>query len=351
MTEITLSGLTLTYPKASLPAVKDLSLAIKKGSMTALLGPSGCGKTSVMKLIAGLLTPDAGDIAFDGQSVLAQPPEQRGAVMVFQNHLLFPHLSVAENVGFGLRMRGVPRAQITSRVHDMLTMVQLSDAGSHRPLALSGGQQQRVALARALITEPKVLLLDEPLSNLDAHLRAEMRELILTLHRATGVTTLFVTHDQQEAMIIADQIALMQEGRLIQYGAPEQVLREPATIEAARFFGGRNLVAGTVTAGVFQSALGDLGLGNNAPEGEAILTLRPEAIGIGLASENVLNGIVIARQFLGTQTELRVKVGTVTLDLLTQPDTAARYAVTDTITIHLPPRALWILPSGNLKND
>jgi ABC-type Fe3+/spermidine/putrescine transport system ATPase subunit len=344
MTEIALSHLDLTYSGSPSPAVVDVSLTVKSGSMTALLGPSGCGKTTVMKLIAGLLVPDAGDIAFNGRSVLAQPPEARQAVMVFQDHLLFPHLSVADNVGFGLRMRGTARSEIDARVQEMLTMVQLADAGGRRPSALSGGQQQRVALARALIVRPKVLLLDEPLSNLDAHLRSDMREFILTLHKATEVTTLFVTHDQQEAMIIADQIALMQAGRLVQHGTPEQVLHQPATPEAARFFGTRNLIAGTIKAGIFQSALGQLVLGVDVQDGPATLTIRPESISIGQAMENGLAGRVVARRFLGTQTELRVTIGEVSLDLLAQPDQAAGYAPGDAIAICLPRRALWRLP-------
>ncbi|MCA9784892.1 MAG: ABC transporter ATP-binding protein, partial [Candidatus Cloacimonetes bacterium] len=178
----------------------------------ALLGPSGCGKTTTMRMLAGLLQPSSGDIRFEGKSVMAVPPERRGAVMVFQKHLLFPHMSVAENIGFGLKMRGMGKAEIARRVGAMLALVQLPGYEKRRPHQLSGGQQQRVALARALVIEPTVLLLDEPLANLDANLRLEMRKLIRNLQQELNITTFFVTHDQEEAVMLADRVALMVDG-------------------------------------------------------------------------------------------------------------------------------------------
>ena len=207
MTQVAIKELTKVYPGADAPSVDNLTLDIGSGDLAALLGPSGCGKTTTMKMIAGLLPPTAGDVAFDGRSVLNDKPENRGVVMVFQNYLLFPYMSVADNIGFGLKMRKVPRGEIARRVGEMLELVRLPDLGARRPRELSGGQQQRVALARALIVKPRVLLLDEPLSNLDAHLRFEMRDLIRGLQQEMGITTIFVTHDQEEAVVLADRIA------------------------------------------------------------------------------------------------------------------------------------------------
>lgn len=347
MTGLVMSNLTKHYPGAAQPALDRLTLAVKSGSMTAILGPSGCGKTTAMKLVAGLLQPNAGDVRFDGRSVLHDPPELRGAVMVFQNHLLFPHLDVAGNVGFGLRMRGVSRAEIASRVAEMLAMVQLSGLGSRRPAALSGGQQQRVALARALIVRPRVLLLDEPLSNLDAHLRVEMRDLIKSLQRDTGVTTLFVTHDRAEAAIIADDIALILNGRLAQFGPPESLFQRPATLAVAHFFGVGNVVPGRVQGDHFNSVLGSLRHVGAVGDGPATLVLRPDAIVIGVAPCNMLTAILLARTYMGTQTRLQLQVGAVVLEALLPPDQAAGHAIGATLRLHVPPAAIWLLPTGD----
>ncbi|SVA92633.1 uncharacterized protein METZ01_LOCUS145487, partial [marine metagenome] len=203
-----LSNLSQHYPNTEQPALDRLNLDIESGQLNALLGPSGCGKTTAMKMIAGILMPTGGDILFDGDSVLSTPAERRGAVMVFQNYLLFPYMSVGDNVGFGLKMARVDKSTIKKKVLEMLELVQLPGVEDRKPSQLSGGQQQRIALARALIVEPKILLLDEPLSNLDAHLRDEMRELIRGIQRKMGITTVFVTHDQEEAVMLADKIAL-----------------------------------------------------------------------------------------------------------------------------------------------
>ena len=346
MTGLTLTNLTKQYPGAGQPALHGLTLAAKSGSMIALLGPSGCGKTTAMNLIAGLIEPTSGDVLFDGRSVLNDPPETRGAVMVFQNPLLFPHLDVAANVGFGLRMRGVARAEIDARVADMLAMVQLSGLGSRRPAALSGGQQQRVALARALIVRPRLLLLDEPLSNLDAHLRIEMRDLIKSLQRETGVTTLFVTHDQAEAAIIADEIALILDGRLAQFGPAESLFQRPTSLAVARFFGLRNVVSGDLSGGRFSSPLGALRCGTATGDGPSVMVLRPDAIVIGAGPENTLSATLSSRVYMGTQTQLRLQVGAVQLEALVPPDQAAQLEIGASLQIHVPPAAIWLLPTG-----
>jgi len=349
MSILTLNHLSKTYPGAARPALDQLSLTLPSGSLTALLGPSGCGKTTAMKLIAGLLDPTSGDIALDGQSILSLPPDRRGTVMVFQNHLLFPFMTLAENVSFGLRMRRLPATRIARETDAMLARVHLTGLGDRRPADLSGGQQQRAALARALILRPKLLLLDEPLSNLDAHLRGEMRALILDLHRDTGITTLVVTHDQQEAVVMADQIALILDGKLRQSGPPATFYTRPADAEVARFFGGVNFILGHAGAGLFHSPLGPLRLPDGAPPGKGTLTIRPEAIRLDSAapdsrSGNSLTVTVTDRSFLGTQTRLGLVHGTTRLEALVTPAEASLLQIGQPVTVILPPAALWVLP-------
>ena len=344
MTRVSLRALTKHYPGAPTPALDELSLDLAPGSLTALLGPSGCGKTTTMRMIAGLLDPTSGDIILDGASVLTVPPERRAVVMVFQNHLLFPHLSVAENIGFGLRMQGRPAKEVAHRTDEILARVQLAGFGQRRPAELSGGQQQRVALARALILRPKVLLLDEPLSNLDAHLRAEMRGLIRDLQRETGITTLVVTHDQTEATILGDQIALLLNGKLRQIASPAAIYARPADMAVARFFGGANFIAGRALDGEFHSPLGPLRLPPGAPEGNGVLTFRPEAVQTGGSSGNGLSAVVVDRAFLGSQTKVTLQAGSVTIIALLPPATAASLPEGEVIRFCLPPAALWVLP-------
>jgi ABC-type Fe3+/spermidine/putrescine transport system ATPase subunit len=235
----------VTFGYGSTPVVRDVSLAIEPGQLVTLLGPSGCGKTTLLKLIGGYLTPTAGRIALRGRDVTHLPPEAHNAGMVFQNYALFPHLSARDNVAFGLDVRRIPRAERDRRVNAMLGRVGLSlEERKRKPAALSGGQQQRVALARALVIEPDVLLLDEPLANLDRHLRDQLRTELRTLQRETGVTTILVTHDQEEALSISDQIGVMQSGRVLQIGPPAEVYACPRTSFVARFLGAANLLPG-----------------------------------------------------------------------------------------------------------
>jgi ABC-type Fe3+/spermidine/putrescine transport system ATPase subunit len=343
MTRVLLSALTKTYPGAATPALDRLTLDVPSGELTALLGPSGCGKTTTMKMIAGLLEPTSGDITFGGQSVLREKPENRGVVMVFQNYLLFPYMSVADNVGFGLRMRKVPKAEIAARVAEMLALVRLPDLGRRRPSELSGGQQQRVALARALIVRPKVLLLDEPLSNLDAHLRIEMRDLIRGIQKEMGITTIFVTHDQEEAVVLADRVALILDGRLRQYDVPHAFYRRPADAEVAAFFGGRNVLPGQALGTTFDGPLGPLTLPKGLHQGFGLLTFRPEAVRIGPAPANTLHAQVAERIYLGTQTRLKLTVGTTTVEAVLSPDLVEGIGPGDALTINLPPASLWVM--------
>ena len=343
MTHVAIKNLSKTYPGAAVPSLDSLSLDIPSGELTALLGPSGCGKTTTMKMIAGLLEPTSGDVTFDGRSILRDKPESRGVVMVFQNYLLFPYMSVAANIGFGLKMRKVPKDQIASRVADMLSLVKLPDLGRRKPSELSGGQQQRVALARALIVRPKVLLLDEPLSNLDTHLRLEMRDLIRGLQKELGITTIFVTHDQEEAVVLADRVALILDGRLRQYGSPDVFYKRPADEAVARFFGGQNFVAGQSDGHDFVSALGTLRLPENTPRGPGTLTFRPEAVRIGPGPVNTLTVTVTDRIYLGTQTRLKLTRAGHPIEAVLSPDLVDGIEKGRDITINLPPESLWVM--------
>ena len=234
MTNVSIKNLTKIYQGSTVPSLKNLSLEINSGTLTSIIGPSGCGKTTTLKIIAGLINHTSGDVAFDGKSVLQVKPEKRGAVMVFQNHLLFPYMNIHENIGFGLRMRNLNKIEINKQIFEMIDLVKLPNIENRMPKELSGGEQQRVALARALIVQPKVLLLDEPLSNLDNHLRIEMRNLITDLQKKFEITTIFVTHDQEEAVEISDKIALVLTGELEQFDQPENFFKRPTFIFLAK---------------------------------------------------------------------------------------------------------------------
>src|SRR6266545_3278160 len=246
MPGVTIRGLTKRY--GDVAAVRSLDLQVKPGELVALLGPSGCGKTTTLRLAAGFLKPEAGEI-WVGERCLSSattviPPERRRMAMIFQSYALWPHMTVAQNIAYGLRFNGVPRGERERRVRDMLRVVQLEGYGSRYPGELSGGQQQRVAVARALVVEPEILLLDEPLSNLDANLREEMRFEIRRLHETFGITTLYVTHDQAEAMVISDRVAVLQHGRVAQIGTAEELFDRPRTRFVAEFIGRTNLIDG-----------------------------------------------------------------------------------------------------------
>lgn len=347
MTHVSIRELTKVYSGQTQPALDRLSLEIASGELTALLGPSGCGKTTTMKMIAGLLLQTAGDVLFDGKSILKEKPEHRGVVMVFQNYLLFPYMSVADNIGFGLKMRKTDRSEIDQRVGEMLELVKLPDLGKRRPSELSGGQQQRVALARALIVQPNVLLLDEPLSNLDAHLRFEMRDLIRSLQQKLGITTIFVTHDQEEAVVLADRVALILDGRLKQYDEPENFYKRPIDQATARFFGGQNFIAGTSSGGKFTSNLGLLDLPDGAEGGNGVLTFRPENVQLGLAAtkENRLTAKINDRIYLGTHTRLKLGIGDQEITALANPNAVEGLGIGDNVAASLPVSALWVLTS------
>lgn len=347
MTHVSLQSLTKVYPGAKEPSLDRLSLEIESGDLTALLGPSGCGKTTTMKMIAGLLDPTSGDVTFDGRSVLDDKPEHRGVVMVFQNYLLFPYMSVADNIGFGLKMRKVQKSEIDSRVSRMLELVKLPDLGKRRPSELSGGQQQRVALARALIVQPNVLLLDEPLSNLDAHLRFEMRDLIRSLQQEMGITTIFVTHDQEEAVVLADKVALILDGAMKQYDTPDVFYKRPVDEATARFFGGQNFIAGHAQDGVFESSFGKLELPDQSLNGTGTLTFRPENIRIATdrSQPNTLSATLVNQIYLGTQTRLKLSLGEQEVEAICNPNDVDQLVNGQELLVTIPADAAWMLTS------
>src|SRR5215468_2401205 len=277
MADLALAHLSKRY--GDFYAVRDVSLKIADGEFLVLLGPSGCGKTTTLRMIAGFIEPSAGHVALAGQDVTLLPPWKRNAGMVFQSYALFPHMTVAQNIAFGLEMRKLARAEIERRVEEALALVRLSGFGARLPRQLSGGQQQRVALARALAIRPDVLLLDEPLSNLDAKLRQEVRVEIRELQRQLGLTTVMVTHDQEEALTMADRLVVMNEGSVHQVGNQRDLYERPADRFVAGFVGRSTFLAGTVEApGLFQTD-GKLRVRCPAgPTGKAVLALRPERV-------------------------------------------------------------------------
>jgi putative spermidine/putrescine transport system ATP-binding protein len=284
--ELRLAGVSRRF--GSQVALRELDLAIRGQEFLALLGPSGCGKSTALNCLAGLLPLSAGSIWLDERRIDTLPPERRGFGMVFQSYALFPHLSARDNIGFGLRMRKLPRAEVRRRAEAALRLVQLTEHAGKFPAQLSGGQQQRVAIARAVALEPPVVLMDEPLSNLDAMLRLEMRVEIRRLHQELGLTTVYVTHDQEEALSLADRLVVLRDGVVQQVGTPEQVYAQPANVYVAGFMGYRNLLEVEITggdpAGVVVQAPGLrlTGVRRDAPgRGRAVAAIRPEDVLVG----------------------------------------------------------------------
>jgi ABC-type Fe3+/spermidine/putrescine transport system ATPase subunit len=250
MVEVRVENVRKSYGKVQ--ALKGASLDFASGAMTAILGPSGCGKTTLLRSIAGFIALDAGRICFGQEEVTRLPPQKRGTAMVFQNYALWPHMTIFENVAYGLKLQRVPSDEIRRRVLAVLELVEIANVGeveSRKPGALSGGQQQRVALARALVVEPKVLLMDEPLSNLDAKVRQRLRGELRRLQRRVGITAIYVTHDQEEALALADTVVLMDQGRIVQTGTPQTIYLQPATAFAAEFLGVSNQLEGMAADG------------------------------------------------------------------------------------------------------
>jgi putative spermidine/putrescine transport system ATP-binding protein len=341
----------LTKWFADTAAVRRFDLEVSGGEFISLLGPSGCGKTTTLNCVAGLLDPDEGSIEIDGTDITRHPPERRGFGMVFQNYALFPHLTIARNVGFGLEVRGVPRVEVDLRVARALELVQLAGVAKRYPAQLSGGQQQRVALARAVVCEPPLILMDEPLSNLDAKLRLEMRLEIRRLHQSLGLTTLYVTHDQEEALSLADRVVLMRDGVIEQSGTPEDLYAQPKSLYVANFLGYRNLVpvqvgeirGDTVSVSANGSRFTGTRRGALTAGGTAVATIRPRDVEVTAAgAPSTIAASVELAEFVGDGFELSADAGAGQRFIARTPD---RWSAGDRVGLRLPPERLLVFPS------
>lgn len=346
MTKLELTNLVKRF--GDVMAVKGISLQVEPGSLVALLGPSGCGKTTTLRMIAGLEQPSEGDILFNGKSVAGIPPEKREIGMVFQRYVLFPHMSVEKNVSFGLRMKGVDKTEINQRVRDVMKIVQLEGFEKRFPSQLSGGQQQRVAIARTVVTNPQLLLMDEPLSNLDAKLREEMRSFITDLQARLGITTLFVTHDQIEAIELADKIGVIFDGELVQFGAPEEIFNRPANLRVADFMGATNVITGQLSSKTqLQTSAGTLNLSQlpQQPEGSTVTaTIRPEHIDLQIEASqtNTFKANITEAVYYGGIVSYTIK--TAEIELTIKDRSTRRFKVGEEVYLHLGKEHIWVFP-------
>ena len=356
---------SLTKRFRDVTAVDDVDLQIRKGELLTLLGPSGCGKTTTLRMIAGFETPSEGAVRIDDTTVTDTPAYNRDTGMVFQHYALFPHMTVADNIGFGLEMDSVADPEIEQRVGDALSMVRLEGLGDRYPEELSGGQQQRVALARALVIEPSVLLLDEPLSNLDKKLREEMRLEILRLHRELDVTMVYVTHNQEEALTMSDRMAVMNEGRIHQVGTPRDVYRQPNDRFVADFIGNANLLEGEVTTGhadgftVALDAGPDVTVDRQATDADSVSTgdrvtllFRPERFrvfpaGADVKAVNAIEATVEETTFLGSRMDYFVEVGGERLHVVQQNlEDEKVFDTADEVTLAFTSNSPFLIPGG-----
>jgi spermidine/putrescine transport system ATP-binding protein len=336
--------------------LKGINLEIRRGEFFSLLGPSGCGKTTLLRILAGFEFADRGQVLLRGQDVAPLPPNQRSVNTVFQNYALFPHMTVAENVAFGLRMRKVPPAQIKEKVGQALEMVEIGAFATRRPAQLSGGQRQRVALARAIVNEPQVLLLDEPLSALDRKLRVNLQVELMRLQAQLGLTFIFVTHDQEEALTMSDRMAVMNKGIIEQLGGVEEMYERPANAFVAKFLGSSNLLEGTVIAtNRVKTPLGELEVRDDLPGvgREVMLSIRPEKIQLTRDQNNLLNAIQVTvtddiyqgatgAYRVRTKDHIELEVNTMNTGV-----THTDYQVGDTLHAHLPANLLVVLQGSS----
>tara|TARA_R110002051_G_scaffold136488_6_gene209167 strand:- start:12540 stop:13595 length:1056 start_codon:yes stop_codon:yes gene_type:complete len=347
MTKVQLKGVRKDF--GAFTAISHIDLEINTGELVALLGPSGCGKTTTLRMIAGLEVPSFGHILFDGKDVSEVPVQDRNVGMVFQRYALFPHMTVEKNVMFGLKVRSTPKAEIERRLEEILDVVQLQQFRHRFPAQLSGGQMQRVAIARTLITNPSVLMMDEPLANLDTKLRGEMRRFIRELQQRLGITTIFVTHDQIEAMELADRVAVIFDGKLAQYDAPDALYQRPNSNEIADFMGASNIFPCELsTDGIATTSFGKLKVDANIVKyrsGKGSVLLRSEAIDLLLEKnetiDNVLPGKVTGREFFGATINYSVDCGG---EVITVNEQSRRMVdVGQDVWLTIQPDRIWII--------
>jgi spermidine/putrescine transport system ATP-binding protein len=325
-------------------ALDCVSLGVRRGEFFSLLGPSGCGKTTFLRIVAGLDAPDSGTLSIAGREALSLPPNRRPVNTVFQSYALFPHMTVQDNVAFGLKMKKMPRAEVETRVRRALDLTQITNLAARKPHQISGGQKQRVALARALVNEPDVLLLDEPLGALDVKLRRELQQELHTLQRRLGITFIHVTHDQDEALGLSDRIAVMDAGRVAQLGNAREIYEQPRNRFVAQFVGGCNLIEGTAHGNVVKTSFGELRINSNA-SGKLTLALRPEKIIAGSeAPVNQFSARVTDTTYTGAETHALLDVNGFTLKAVAMNTSGTtRIETGETTPISIPPDALLVL--------
>ncbi len=348
-----MTGLSRRY--GQVVALDNLDLTVKAGELIALLGPSGCGKTTTLRLVAGLEDADAGRITVGGKDITRLPASKRDMGMVFQAYSLFPHMTVLQNVAFGLRLRRITSAQRDRRALEMLALVELESQADRYPHQISGGQQQRVALARALAIEPQVLLLDEPLSALDAKVRAQLRDQIRRIQLEVGITTLFVTHDQEEALAIADRVGVMRDGHIEQLATPTEVYSRPTTAFVAEFVGLSNRLAGTVSGQTVTVRGRDLPLVDpSVPAGPVTALVRPEAVTLAsdsTAEAGPLTGTVIAVTFLGATSRITVDLGDTTILAQLPTSEASQLSAGSRVTLQIRPDPVLVSAADSAAAD
>lgn len=311
--------------------LENINLKIKSGEMFSLLGPSGCGKTTLLKILAGLLEPDNGDIKIEGESIIGLSAENRNIVIVFQENRLFPHMTVSENIEFGLKIKKMPKKMRSEISKELLELVQLKEYGDKWPHQLSGGQKQRVALARALAVKPEVLLLDEPFSSLDEKLRLEMRSLVISLQKKLGITTILVTHDKEEALMISDRVALMMDGDIKQIGSPQELYEKPISAEVADYFGEKNYINGIVKNGIFHCDFFNIEMPKPF-EMKVLVMVKPEDIEID-NKIGELNATIVERQYAGNRWYYKIYVNNKNLNAVTQ--SFQTFAIGEKVSINI----------------
>lgn len=346
--------------KESVTAVDKVNLEVKEGELVTLLGPSGCGKTTTLRMISGFELPTSGKIFIDGEDVTANPPNQRPTTMVFQNYALFPHMTVYQNISYGLKIHRIAEKEIRERTEKIMNLVNLKGLQKRSPAQLSGGQQQRVSLARSLIMEPKVLLLDEPLSNLDAKMRISTRIEIRKIQQRVGITSVYVTHDQEEAMTLSDRVVIMNEGRIQQIGTPQEIYTYPVNYFVADFIGKANFLEGRVEHVVSKDEI-EIDLKgvkykiyswkNTFSEGEKVLLIaRPEAVELSPKKPDMLTGTIRQVTYLGSRIvyEIEVNKNILTIEV-TNPQEHKIYSIGEEVSVILQEKSLHIIPYEEIK--